>query len=141
MLTIIRQVNEKLIEMNRILGKTGLFLMAVGFLSIATFSCRKEGETVAKVTVVDTSGAPFTGAMVRLYPSPTIDEHGAIIIDDTMFTEIDGIATFDFSENYNLGQAGVFVLDIEVRSGDTLYGEGIIKIEQEETSEETVIIQ
>jgi hypothetical protein len=127
--------------MNRIIGKAGLVLLAVGFLSLGMFSCRKEGETVAKIMIVDTAGLPFPGAMVRLYPTPTIDEHGAITIDDTMWTEVDGYATFDFSENYNLGQAGVFVLDIEVRSGDTLYGEGIIKIEQEETSEETVIIQ
>lgn len=129
-------------KMNRIIGKIGLGLMGLIFVSLALFpSCRKEGETVARIMVVDTAGDPFSNAMVRLYPSPTIDEHGAIVIDDTSFTEVDGYAVFDFSDSYNLGQAGVFVLDIEVRSGDTLYGEGIIKIEQEETSEETVIIQ
>lgn len=129
-------------KMNRIIGKIGLGLMGLIFVSLALFpSCRKEGETVARIMVVDTAGDPFPNAMVRLYPSPTIDEHGAIVIDDTSFTEVDGYAVFDFSDSYNLGQAGVFVLDIEVRSGDTLYGEGIIKIEQEETSEETVIIQ
>lgn len=128
--------------MNKIIGKAGLVALAGIFVSLAMFSsCRKKGETVAKVMVVDTAGDPFAGAMVRLYPSPTIDEHGAIVIDDTMWTDGTGYATFDFSENYNLGQAGVFVLDIEVRSGDTLYGEGIIKVEQEETSEEKVILQ
>lgn len=129
-------------EMNKIIGRIGLGFIGLMFVSLALFpSCRKEGETVARIMVVDTAGDPFPNAMVRLYPSPTIDEHGAIIIDDTSFTEVDGYAVFDFSDSYNLGQAGVFVLDIEVRSGDTLYGEGIIKIEQEETSEETVIIQ
>jgi len=124
------------------IGKIGLGLVGLMFISLALFpSCRKEGDTIAKVMVVDTSGAPFPGAMVRLYPSPTIDEHGAIIIDDTMYTAVDGYATFNFSDSYNLGQAGVFVLDIEVRSGDTLTGVGIIKVEQEETTEETVIIQ
>jgi hypothetical protein len=127
--------------MNKLFAKAGLLLLLGGFVSIALLSCRKESPTIAKVRVVDTSGAPFPGAMVRLYPTPTILEHGAIIIDDTLYTDIDGYATFDYTENYNLGQAGFAVLDIEVRSGDTLYGEGIIKIEDEVTSEETVIIQ
>ena len=127
--------------MNRIIGKAGLLFMGVALIALSILSCRKEGETVVKITVIDTSGAAVPGAMVRLYPSPTIDDHGAITVDDTAFTEINGEATFDFSDNYNLGQAGVFVLDIEVRSGDTTYGTGIIKVEQEETSIETVIIQ
>ena len=127
--------------MNRVIGKIGLLFLGGLFITMGMFGCRKEAPTVAKILVLDTSGAPFAGAMVRLYPSPTVDDHGAIALDDTAYTEIDGIATFDFSENYNLGQAGVFVLDIEVRSGDTLYGSGIIKVEQEETSEESVIVQ
>lgn len=127
--------------MNRIIGRTGLLLLAAGFVALSTFSCRKKGETVAKIIVVDTSGAAFPGAMVRLYPSPTVEEHGAITIDDTMFSDATGTATFNFTENYNLGQAGVFVLDIEVRSGDSLFTDGIIKVEQEVTSTETVVIQ
>ncbi|MDG1914127.1 MAG: hypothetical protein P8I55_06010 [Crocinitomix sp.] len=127
--------------MNKIIGKAGLLLMGAAFIALTAGSCRKEGETVAKITVVDTGGVVLPGAMVRLYPSPTIAEHGAIVIDDTVFTGIDGVASFDFSDNYNLGQAGVAVLDIEVRLGDTLYGEGIIKIEQEVTSEEKVVAQ
>lgn len=127
--------------MNKVITKAALLVMAFGFISLATFSCRKEGDTVARILVIDTSGAPVTGAMVRLYPEPTIDVHGAIIIDDTMYTDGLGYATFNYSENYNLGQAGVFVLNIEAISGDTIFGEGIIKVEQEETSEETVILQ
>lgn len=127
--------------MNKIVTKASLLVLAAGFISLATFSCRKEGETIAKIQVLDTAGAPVGGVMVRLYPDPTIDEHGAIIIDDTMYTDGLGYVTFDYSENYNLGQAGVFVLNIEANSGDTAFGEGIIKIEQEVTSEETVILQ
>lgn len=127
--------------MNKIIGKAGLLLMGAAFIALTAGSCRKEGETVAKITVLDTGGIAFSGAMVRLYPSPTIEEHGAIVIDDTVWTGIDGVASFDFSDHFNLGQAGVAVLDIEIRSGDTLYGEGIVKIEQEVTSLETVILQ
>jgi hypothetical protein len=99
-------------KMNKIIGKAGLLLLGAGFIALTAGSCRKEGETVAKITVVDTGGVVFPNAMVRLYPSPTIP-----------------------------GQAGVAVLDIEVRSGDTLYAQGIIKIEQEQTTNETVVIQ
>ena len=47
-----------------------------------------------------------------------------------------GTATFNFNELYKSGQAGFAVLDIYV--GGVLVG--IIKIEEEKTSEETVII-
>lgn len=117
-------------------------VMLVAILGLATLqSCRKEQPTVAKIRVLDTSGTEFPDAMVRLYPTPTVIEHGAILIDDTMWTDIDGFATFDYTEMFNLGQAGFAVLDIEVRSGDTLYGEGIIKIIEESVTEETVVLQ
>lgn len=127
--------------MNKLFARTGVIILLGGLISISFFSCRKESPTIAKVKVVDTSGTVFPGAMVRLYPEPTVTEHGAIIHDDTLETGTDGYATFDYTDHYNLGQAGFAVLNIEVRSGDSLYGEGIIKIEDEVTSEETVIIQ
>ena len=115
--------------------------MLVAFLTVGMFSCRKESPTVAVITVVDTSGAVFPGAMVRLYPTPSINPNPGIIIDDTLITDVSGQATFDYTDMYNLGQAGFAVLDIEVRSGDTLYGTGIIKVEAEATSNETVVLQ
>lgn len=127
--------------MNRIMAKTGIFVMLVAILTVGMMSsCRKESPTVAVITVVDTSGAVFQGAMVRLYPVPTINPHPGITIDDTLISTIDGKATFDYTDRFNLGQAGFAVLDIEVRSGDTLHGTGIIKIEAEETSNETVVL-
>ncbi len=48
--------------------------------------------------------------------------------------------TFDFTEFYKKGQAGFAVLDIEAFKGG-LNGEGIIKIEEETTSEETITIE
>ena len=128
--------------MNKLIGKFGIIVLGGLLLSAACMtSCRKKGDTVARVKVLDTSSVPFSGAMVRLYPTPTLTSHGAITIDDTSWTEIDGVATFDFTDKFNLGSAGFAVLDIEVRSGDTLYGEGIIKIAEEETTEAIVIIQ
>lgn len=128
--------------MNKNYAKLGVFAAALGLIGLTTFSsCRKEADTLAKIEVVDTSGAPFEGAMVRLYPTPTTTNHGAIIIDDTLETDAAGLAIFDYTDMFNLGQAGFAVLDIEVRSGDSLHGEGIIKIIEEEINEETVIIQ
>lgn len=127
--------------MNKIIVKSVLVLLVGVMVSFGMYSCRKELPTVAKIRVVDTSGAAFPNAMVRLYPTPTVGVHGAIVLDDTMYTDVTGYATFDYTDFYNLGQAGVAVLDIEVRSGDSLYGKGIIKIEQEKTSQETVILQ
>ena len=55
-------------------------------------------------------------------------------------TDASGKATFNFNDVYQLGQAGVAVLNIDAtKDGKT--GQGIIKVEQEETSEETVFIQ
>ena len=128
--------------MNKVYAKLGIFAMFVGIIAVASLgSCRKESPTIAKIRVVDTSGAPFDSAMVRLYPTPTTTTHGAILIDDTLYSDIDGYATFDYTDHFNLGQAGFAVLDIEVMSGDSLYGQGIIKIIEEEVNEETVIIQ
>lgn len=127
--------------MNKIIAKAGLLVMTGLFLIMGIVSCKKEAPTVAIVDVIDTSGAPVPGAMVRLYPSPTIDEHGAIVVDDTMRTNAAGRATFDFSDHFNLGQAGVFILDIEVNSGDSIFGTGILKVVEEKTTSESVLAQ
>jgi len=118
------------------------FLLA-GMLSAAMISCRKESPTLARILVVDENGMAFPNAKVHLYPTPTIPPpHGAIVIDDILYTDAEGYVIFDYSDNYNLGQAGFAVLNIEVMSDDELlYGEGIIKIEEEKLNEETVIIQ
>jgi len=123
------------------MAKTGIFVMLVAILTVGMMtSCRKESPTVAVITVVDTSGTVFSGAKVRLYPIPTINPHPGITIDDTLISDSDGKATFDYTDRFNLGQAGFAVLDIEIWSGDTLSGTGIIKVEAEETSEETVVL-
>lgn len=128
--------------MNKLFAKLGIVTMIIGIVAISSFtSCKKEKDTIARIQVVDTSGAPFPGAMVRLYPTPSVIQHNAIIIDDTLFTDADGWCIFDYTDKFNLGQAGFTVLDIECRSGDSLYGQGIIKIVEEEVNEETVILQ
>jgi len=124
--------------MKKIIIKTGLFLsfLIIGMMT----SCRKESPTVAVITVVNSEGVKFQGATVRLYPEATINPHPAIIIDDVVISNSMGEASFDYTDKFNLGQAEFAVLDIEIWSGDTLSGTGIIKIEAEETSIETVVL-
>ena len=127
--------------MNNIIAKIGFLLVTGVVIGASLVSCRKEAATVAQIRIIDTAGEAVSKARVRLYATPTIDEHGAIIIDDTLFTDAAGLATFDYSDMFNLGQAGFAVLDIEANSGDTIFGDGIKKIEQETTTVETIVVQ
>lgn len=116
---------------------TGLVLL----IGASMTACKKEADTVATITVLDTDGNRFAGAEVRLYGEPTINPHPAMVMDRTLVTDADGEAIFDFTDDFNLGQGGFTVLNIEIHSGDSLFGNGIIKIEEEKMNAETVIIQ
>jgi hypothetical protein len=125
---------------------TRSFQIVFGFLFLAvstlTFSsCVKEEPTIAVVRVIDANGDPVQGATVRLYgsPSQTPPPPNAIALDTTFITDATGTVTVDYSEEYKLGQAGFAVLDIEAYKG-ALYGVGIIKIEEQETTEVTIEI-
>lgn len=115
-------------------------LLALIFVSTLLFACKKEKPSVVKIQVVDIEGNTVNNASVRLYATSTTTPMRPPIIDDTMITKSDGIAIFDYSDHFNLGQAGLMVLDIEVIADD-LFGTGIVKIEEEKTNNETVIIQ
>lgn len=112
------------------------------FVLFALASCKKEEPTIALITVTTVDGAAVEQALVRLYPEPTVEggNQGELIDEVEQLTNAAGQATFDFSEYYELGQAGFAVLNIEVTK-DTLSAEGIIKIDPEVTNMETVIVQ
>jgi len=92
------------------------------------------------ITVRDSTNASISGARVVLYPQPTgtggnVNE----ALYDTATTNSAGQASFEYNDVYQLGQAGVLVMNIHVTSsGQT--GQGVIKIEEEVTSEETVFL-
>ena len=127
--------------MNKVLSTTVLTLAIAGTGLFFSSGCRKKKDTIAKIYVRDSDNLPVTDATVILYgedsdpstPSPLITIH------DTMTTNSAGEAVFNFNDVYQLGQAGVAVLNISAKKG-TMTGEGIIKVEQETTSEETVFI-
>ena len=111
-------------------------------LFVAISGCKKDQQTIATITVVNADGEAVPGASVRLYAvsSETPPPPNEIRFDTTQVTNGTGKVSFDFTNDYQEGQAGFAVLDIEASKG-SLEGEGIIKIEEMKTNEETVVIE
>jgi hypothetical protein len=110
------------------------FLFAALIVLVFSFtSCYKKKSTIANITVMNANNDPVVGAEVRLFYGVSAD---SARIDELGTTGGDGIATFNFNELYKSGQAGFAVLDIYVQGVLV----GIIKIEEETISEETVSI-
>jgi len=109
-------------------------------------SCYEIEDTIANIQVyrVDALGdkIPVAGCDVRLYALGSLDEDfvGEPRFDTTQTTSDEGFVSFDFSDFYVGGQAGFAVLDIEATKG-SLYGSGLIKIEEMETNNEEVIVE
>ncbi len=114
------------------------FLALIG-LSVSV-SCRKKKDTIAIIYVKDVADQPVAGARVVLYGQSTTGQPSSVVLYDTTQSNSSGEAKFNFNDVYQLGQAGVAVLNIEAYK-DGAIGEGIIKIEQETTSTATVYIQ
>lgn len=123
-------------RMNRI-----LMLSLFAFLGvIALEGCRKKGDTIAIIHVRDASNQAVSGARVVLYGQSTTNQPSNVVLYDTTSTNSAGEATFNFNDVYQLGQAGVAILNIDVLKNSQT-GTGIIKVEEETTTEETVYIQ
>jgi protein involved in sex pheromone biosynthesis len=124
-----------------------IFSKAFLFLSVITLSsvfiatgCRKKKDTIANIYVKDAANQPVEGCKVILKGVSTTNNPANVVLYDTAYSDADGIASFNFNEEYKLGQAGVAVLNIDAKKNG-LKGTGIIKIEEEVTNEETVFIQ
>ena len=110
------------------------FLFTALIVLVFSFtSCYKKKDTIANVTVMNANNEAVSGVEVRLFYGVSAD---SARIDKTSTTGGGGTATFNFNELYKSGQAGFAILDIYVQGVLV----GIIKIEEEKTSEETVII-
>jgi len=102
-------------------------------------ACNKEKPTTAIITVQDEDGYVVPGAYVKLYANPTPPLGDPTRLKQEKMTDSQGKATFDYTDFYKQGQAGFAVLDI-VSFKDSAVGQGIIKILEEETNEETVVL-
>lgn len=111
-------------------------LVVFGIVFSST-GCRRKKDTIAKVYVRDASNNPVASVRVTLFGETTTGQ--VPDLTKTSTTNSTGEAIFLFNDVYQLGQAGVAVLNIEAELNGEV-GEGIIKIEQETTSEETVFI-
>ena len=124
---------------------TLIFLVFVGGVSPVLTSCNryKVEKTRAVIRVIDNTGAPIKFAKVRVFaePSEFPPPSNALRFDTCGVTGSDGAVEFDFSSYYQSGQAGFAVLDVAACvGGPNRYGEGIIKIKEQDVSEETVTV-
>ncbi len=117
--------------------RNAFFLVALLVMVFTVSSCYRKKDTIASVTVVDANNNPLGGQEVRLtYDTTGSFDEDVVRIDQTATTDASGVASFNFNDLYKSGQAGFAVLDIYVNGAVV----GIIKIEEEVTSEETVVI-
>jgi hypothetical protein len=120
----------------------GMIALCIAALATCFTACKKEEETIATIIIKNELGQVVPGATVRLYGQGSVDDDfiGEIRFDTTAVTNGTGKVSFNFSEFYKQGQAGFVVLDIEATKG-ALFGDGIIKVEEETTTEEVVILE
>jgi len=118
-----------------------ILTLAIGATVLSIGSCRKKEDTIAKIYVLDHNNQRVAGATVELIgeETPGSTGHGAVRTPKTATTNEQGEATFNYNDIYQLGQCGVAIFKIKASLGGAV-GNGIIKVEQEETSEETVFI-
>lgn len=126
--------------MKRNTGKKLLLgFLGVGLLATTLGSCRKKQDTIAVIHVMDSSNQAVAGAEVKLIFTATSGSGSPVRDPKVSTTDASGNATFNCNDIYQLGQCGVAVCDVQVTSGSDS-GTGIIKVEQETTSEETVFL-
>lgn len=118
-----------------------ILILAIGATMISIGSCRKKQDTIAKIYVLDSTNSRVAGATVELIgeETPGYTDHGSVRDPKVTTTNDQGEAIFNYNDIYQLGQCGVAVFKIKASLGGAV-GNGIIKVEQEETSEETVFI-
>ena len=113
-----------------------ILTLAIGAAIITIGSCRKKEDTIAKIYVLDQTNSRVSGVTVELIGEGT---QGTLREPKKATTNEQGEATFNYNDIYQLGQSGVAVFKIEASLGGAV-GNGIIKVEQEETSRETLFI-
>ncbi len=113
--------------------------MVLALCAVVLSACNKEKPTKAVIVVKNQAGAVVSGVTVKLFANPSFPLGDPTRLNKEAVTTSAGRAEFDYSDFYKQGQAGFAVLDI-LALKDSLVGEGIIKILEEETNEETVIL-
>lgn len=113
--------------------------LVVALCAVVVSACNKEKPTKAVIVVKNEAGAVVPGVEVRLFANPSFPLGDPTRLNKDGVTSASGRIEFDYSEFYKQGQAGFAVLDI-IAVTEGFAGEGIIKILEEETNEETVVL-
>lgn len=120
--------------------RVGVLTLLIALFALTNIGCRKKKDTIAEILVKNSAGAPVSGATVQLYPKPSPGyENNPLLWEFETITNSAGIASFNFNEVYQLGQAGVVVAHIKAYQGSNS-GTGVIKVEEETISVATVFI-
>ncbi len=117
-------------------------------LTLTFVGCKKDKPTTVKIIVRDANNALVIGASVVIDANPdTSVDPGSINTNKTykaQITDYKGEATFDYSDIYKAGSAGVAILDVEATYGSSSVGQtgtGVVKIEPETETVQTIYIQ
>ncbi|MCH2223397.1 MAG: hypothetical protein MK066_01415 [Crocinitomicaceae bacterium] len=122
--------------MNKIIAIKGALSL---LLLLTLVSCKEKKDTLVEIYVVDIQGNAVANATVELLTSPPYELNSIPVLHMKEKSDQFGIAYFNFNDVYQLGQAGVAVLDVDViREGKK--GHGILKVEQEITNKEQIVI-
>jgi len=133
-------------ENNKEQMKTRLtYLFTLILLGFTAISCNPEEDTIAEIIVVTPEGSRVAGAEVRMFGQGTIDDDqvGDIAIDRTQFTNSNGVAIFDYTDQYEPGQSGFAILDVVITfetPDSTASVNGIMKVVEEETTAKTFVL-
>ena len=124
---------------DRTILKFGALLFTVLLVGLG---CRTKQDTIAIIHVRDVTNSVVVNAEVEITAESSIGTQGQVdtSIRRVAYSDNNGEATFNFNDVYQLGQAGVGIFNIKAIKGQQ-DGIGIIKVEQETTSEETVFVQ
>lgn len=113
--------------------------LVLSLFFLAIVGCRKKQDTIVEITVKNEFNQEISDANVKLLTLPPYESNSTPVLELEGKTDINGVIRFNFNDVYQLGQAGVAVLNIVVKKGD-LEGTGIIKVEQEELSTKVVFV-
>ncbi len=127
--------------MTRLLRSALLFGSLLTIVALS-FACKEKKDTTGLITVEYGDGTPVHKALVRVYgdPSDTIYATKKVRIDKEKRTDATGTVQFNFNEYYEDGQAGLMVLDIDVKK-DSLSAEDYIEIVHGKKNKKTVKLE
>jgi hypothetical protein len=114
-------------------------ILILSLFIVAALGCRKKKDTIVEITIKNDVNEVVSGATVKLLTLPPYEPNAVPVLEMEGTTDINGVIRFNFNDVYQLGQAGVAVLNIEAKKSD-LDGTGIIKVEEEKVSKKLVIL-